>query len=434
MIDSFVTLRDFVDELNKTTSTLDKVKVLEKYKNDEFIKKILYYTYNQFFQYGVSSKNLKKLSHLQTFDKKYESIFELLDDLRLRKITGHNAISAINQFVYKFENYTYSELVYNIFDRSLKTRADEKLINRVFENLIPTFSVALAENFKDRSDKIDFETEKWYASTKIDGCRCITIIDEVGNINFFSRSGKEFTTLANLVEDIKALNLKNAVIDGEVCIIDEKTGIENFNGIMSEIRRKDYTIKNPGYMVFDLICKLSFEYGFSSYQFEQRLKELTKLKFPARIKILKQTLIKDKQHYLDLFAEAMRNKREGLILRRADSVYEGKRTKTMLKCKEFFDAEFKVVRAEMGPIRYVKENKEVTEEMLSAVVILYKGNEVSVGSGFELEERQFYYKYPEAIIGETVTVCYFSESEDKSGKKSLRFPTFKCVHGSKREI
>jgi ATP-dependent DNA ligase len=42
------------------------------------------------------------------------------------------------------------------------------------------------------------------------------------------------------------------VFDGEVCIVDEN-GVEDFQGIMKEIKRKDHTIKNPKYKVFDYL-------------------------------------------------------------------------------------------------------------------------------------------------------------------------------------
>jgi hypothetical protein len=57
---NFKLLQKVVDELNSTNSTNDKKVILEKYKNDEFIKKVLYYTYNPFYQYYVTQTTLEK--------------------------------------------------------------------------------------------------------------------------------------------------------------------------------------------------------------------------------------------------------------------------------------------------------------------------------------------------------------------------------------
>ena len=73
---------------------------------------------------------------------------------------------------------------------------------------------------------------------------------------------------------------------------------------------------------------------------------------------------------------------------------------------------------------------EKTIETLTNVIIEHKGNTVSVGSGFSLEERSRYYENPNLIIGKEITVQYFEKSKDKDGKESLRFPVVKYVFES----
>ena len=77
-------------------------------------------------------------------------------------------------------------------------------------------------------------------------------MDENGKCSFYSRQGKTFDTLDVLKKEIESLELYNMVFDGEVCIVDEN-GVEDFQGIMKEIKRKDHTIENPKYKVFDYL-------------------------------------------------------------------------------------------------------------------------------------------------------------------------------------
>lgn len=65
---------------------------------------------------------------------------------------------------------------------------------------------------------------------------------------------------------------------------------------------------------------------------------------------------------------------------------------------------------------------------------LPKGNRVSVGSGFTLDQRRRYVDTPDGIIGNQITVRYFSESLGDSGVVSLRFPTVKAVFEGKRDV
>ena len=53
-------LQDFVDKMKSTSSLLEKKTIIETIKNDDFITNALYYTYNQFLKFNVTSKNCIK--------------------------------------------------------------------------------------------------------------------------------------------------------------------------------------------------------------------------------------------------------------------------------------------------------------------------------------------------------------------------------------
>jgi DNA ligase-1 len=145
------------------------------------------------------------------------------------------------------------------------------------------------------------------------------------------------------------------------------------------------------------------------------------------LSFVEQTIVRDEEHLQELRDEAKKLGWEGMMIRK-DEGYEGKRSTKLLKCKLFMDAEFRVKDVVMGDFRIIVDQMEITQEMLSKVVIEYKGYEVGVGSGFSIKERQEYYKNPENIIGKQITVQYFEESKDKNGNLSLRFPTVKFIY------
>jgi len=149
--------------------------------------------------------------------------------------------------------------------------------------------------------------------------------------------------------------------------------------------------------------------------------------------MLEQHSLQGETEFDELMEKARENGWEGLILRK-NVPYQGKRSKNMLKCKDFHDAEYVVEGVLTGPIRFIKDQTEHEENMLTKVTITHKDNKVGVGSGWSLEQRRHYYKHPEEIIGKTITVQYFEESADeKTGLPSLRFPTVKWVHGDQRD-
>lgn len=422
----------FCEEMNKTNSTLDKKEVLKKYPE---MKEMLEWVYNPFKQFYITSKVLKKHDpYGKNHTKAYNDIFDLLHDLNKRKITGHEAISNVNAFIVHNEPMGLA-VIENIIDKDLKCRIGDKIINDVYPNLIPTFSVSLCNKFQDRKDKIIIDDGTWHASHKLDGCRCIAIIDKEGDIKFFSRQGNEFETLDVLRKEIEKLNLKNIVLDGEVCICDSD-GNENFSDIMKLIKRKDFDIPNPKYLVFDTIDYDDFFRTESDMLFidrQKRLNELCKSYKGNNIEVLKQTKILSEDHFAELVKEAKDKNWEGLILRR-NVGYEGKRSNNLLKVKEMSDAEYAITGYETGPFRVIENGVEVTIETLSAIKIMHKGNEVSVGSGFTVDERKQYYKDLESLIGRTITVQFFEETINKEGKYSLRFPIKKFIYDGKRGV
>jgi ATP-dependent DNA ligase len=171
----------------------------------------------------------------------------LLDDLKSRKITGHDAIAAVNSFI---EHHSeYEELIHCVIDKDLKTRAGDKIINKAIPDHIPEFSVALADKYEPKL--VDWK-DGWYVSRKIDGARCVAIVDSNGDATFYSRTGKEFDTLDVVRGGIKALNITNVVFDGELCLVDDE-GNEDFQGIMKQLKKKDHTIPNPSFKIFDML-------------------------------------------------------------------------------------------------------------------------------------------------------------------------------------
>jgi DNA ligase-1 len=437
MIHDFDYVMGMVRDLRATSSTKDKEGIILDYCGHNsaaasFTKNILLYTYHPLWQYNVTSDNLKKKNHLVARKNEYKNFFDLLDALKSRKITGHDAISAVNSFI---EHYSeYEELIHCIIDKDLKTRAGDKIINKAIPDHIPEFSVALADKYEPKL--VDWK-DGWYVSRKIDGARCVAIVDSNGDATFYSRTGKEFDTLGVVANGIKNLGITNVVFDGELCLVDDD-GNEDFQGVMKQLKKKDHTIPNPSFKIFDMLTHDEFysKKGEKNRPYSIRynnLREVMRDNTCACLSVLGQELIKDDDHFAEWTKRGNDYGWEGVMLR-ADEPYKGKRSKDLLKVKKFFDDEYEVIDTEMGDFRYVKDGAEWEETMLSCVMIQHKNNIVRVGSGFTIEQRQAFYQNPNKILGQIITVQYFEETQNQDGGISLRFPTFKILHGESRVV
>jgi DNA ligase 1 len=435
----FQLIYDFVEESNSTNSNTDKINVLKKYTKYNIVKKALQYTYDTYKQYGVTSKNCKKRSDLLGNTNTYVDFFNLLDDLNNRVITGHSAIESVNRYVQ--ENKDFEDIIWSIIDRNLKTRSTASMINKVVPGLIPTFDVALADTYNDKTKKKVNWNDGWYVSRKLDGVRCICIVDENSNATFFSRAGKEFKTLSKVKEVIKESGVKNIIFDGEVCILD-KNGDEDFQSIIKEIKRKNHSINSPKFIAFDMLTIEEFESGVSERTLEARQSELNmiishsivnKKEFGDYLSMIQQTLINSFKEVEERLLEANKNGWEGLMIRK-NTTYKGKRSSDILKVKTMYDAEYSVIDVENSINRVIVNGKEIEELMLKNVIIEHKGNTVQVGSGFSQEQRRHYFKNPNEIIGKQICVQFFEESKNQNGEYSLRFPVIKAVYETNRDI
>ena len=136
-------LARFVDEVNKTNSSNEKIEILQKY---ESLRRMFRYVYDEQIQFGVTSKNVKKQGICNRV--RYKDIYALLDDLASGELSGHDALGQVNGFI---EANGFADLIYCILDKDLKTRTGSTLINKALPDCIPTFDVALAHVYEDRA-------------------------------------------------------------------------------------------------------------------------------------------------------------------------------------------------------------------------------------------------------------------------------------------
>ena len=434
---NFDYLQSFINEMNDSSSGNHKIATIKKYADNseenedrEFLQNIFHYTYNPYFKYNVTSKNCKKNSDLLGHPNTYGSIFTLLDDLRNRVCTGHTAIANVNRFI--LENIQYETLIYNIIDRDLKMGANTTSINKaVHPDLIPTFKVALANPYNVK--RVDFQSGDWYGSRKLDGVRCICR-KEMNTVTFYSRSGKEFLTLDNLANEISKIG-GDFILDGEICMVD-KDGNEDFQGIMKQIRKKDHQIDNPKFFVFDYLTLEEFDNKVGTTPLTLRLRNgyhnLPNDVNYDMLEFLPQEQLTTEEQFTEMAKAAEEAGFEGIMVRK-NVGYEGKRSHNLLKVKKFHDAEYTVLGTTNAFIRWTENGKQVERECLSNITIEHKGCKVNVGSGFSKEQREMYFKSPQDIIGKTVTIQYFEESENQNGGFSLRFPVLKHVYTNGRD-
>lgn len=454
-------INETIGKLAATNSLTEKKVILQTVKGNTDFQKVCYYTYNTMITYGITLKAIQKFNHESEFEG---TMFDLLDALASRKLTGHAALDFAKYFI---NNHEDGELFAKVLDHDLGIRLSETVLNKeIFKSkddewYIPTFDVALAETYSKakNSNVANFTDKKWVCTTKLDGLRCVTIV-QAGNARTYARSGNEFLTLSKVCREIenfcKENELDDVVFDGEICIVDEN-GKEDFQSIVSEAKKKDHTVEHPMYIMFDMVTLKEFEKQAGDVEYVERFSTLESLITNSTksdyFKMVKSWgIAKSHDEVAELLAKVESEGAEGLMIRTGK--YEGKRTWNLQKIKSFFDAEYIVDSIELDYIEYIKYvaedgteylpgdqiPKSITvksiptkQEMLARVNINHKGNNVGVGSGFSIRQRIAFHNDPSMIVGKEILVKYFEETTNAKGTVSLRFPTVAHIYENGRK-
>ena len=440
------TFNDLTVKLNATPGTNAKLELLKQY---EELRPLIKRIWDPDTKTGVTKKSIedfasKKADEAETKGTLAASLYELFDNLTSRRWTGDKAKAGVVLYARRYPEYT--DLIYRIAEKKPRIRMNATLLLRAFPGMFKVFKVALSEEYNEVEFAKELKAADGVAfmSKKIDGVRLITIV-KGDRVQFYSRTGREWTSLDNLKRDfidnvVPEMKLEEIsagmVFDGELVALDEN-GNENFKETVSQARKKEIQMTNPRYQLFDVIPLKAFEGETTSPVLEDRIKLLEDIFLDARPRhctVLEQRYYSEKS-FREFTDEAREKGWEGIMIR-FNRTYEAKRTKRLQKYKFFQTEEFKVESATLEDMPFPNATGgETVKKALKNVTILYKGGEVSVGSGFSTEERLEFAKDPTRIVGKLISVQFQEPFQDKkTGKWSLRCPIFKLLIGDEREF
>lgn len=404
-----------INEIKNQSSINKKIKILEKYSKNELLKNVLYYTYNPFYKYGIT-KNIIDIEK-QNFIE-INNIFSLLDILRNNNI-NNKLRKTTYEFIKKQEIKEIKELYIQIILKDLKIGINIKTINKVFNNLIPTMEIQLSEKYEKY---IDYCIDKKITITqKLDGHRFV-LIKNKGKINCYSRSGKEIVGCFEIINNAEHLE-DNFVYDGEILPINANIGTEYQE--VSKILKTKKEKTGLCFYIFDIIPLKDFLNKQSTLAYNERkllLKNIKNNNFIKTIDILYEGIY-NKEKVKVLLEEITNKGFEGLMLNIDDSLYSFKRTKNLLKIKNFDTIDCIVKGIEKGTGKY--------KNTLGNIIIEFEhlGNfyQCKCGSGFTDKQREFFLNKPNEILNKKVEIQFFEITKNEKGLYGLRFPIFKRV-------
>lgn len=427
-----ILVKQICDQLQATNSKKEKEQILKENENNESFKKVLYFLLNPFITTGLSNKkinknigmipniNYKELLDIGSYKDTTVGFNNLMEYIKVNN-TGRDIDISVCEMYFTNFDIEMQEFIKSILTKSLKLGIDATTINKVWNNLIPEFSIQLGTSIE--KCKIP-ENTYFYISHKLNGSRCLFYKGDL-----YTRSGKKYTGVEHIIDDLKRVLINpDIIVDGELIRknVDNKSDSENFQIGVGIANSKAETKEELKLVIFDIITVNDFEKGKSKLTYKERKVEVEALRETIqRLNIENLSVVDmfyegtDQTQIWEWLDYAEEHDLEGVIVN-LDTPYECKRTKNLIKVKKFYTLDLEVVGYEEGTGRL--------KGTLGALIVNYKGNTINVGSGFDDVTRQQIWNNRDAYIGRIIEVKYKEISKDKkTGLESLQFPIFQCA-------
>lgn len=402
---------DVLKEISNESSKNGKMDILKQHFDNKTLQQLLVYIFDPYKVYGIGSKAFVK-KYQKTSETEFDSIFGLFDYLLENKTGTDETKCKVNSFLLA-QPSEYQDLVKKIILKNPTIGITSKTVNKVWEELVPTFDVMLAEPFERLHEEVAVEL-------KYDGVRA-TGVKTNGKTTLFTRNGKEIEGFNSIIEQLNSLPINNVVFDGELI------SNNSYKETMEKLSKKTDN-KEADYMIFDMLPFDEFNKGKSELAYSERrtvLVELSNeffdnfenLKLAPILVLLQKPTEESLVHYTNL---AVSEGFEGVMVKDMKGFYHTKRTFDWQKLKPFEDGDYEIIRIEEGQGRNVGR--------MGKVIIDVDGVEVGLGTGWTDEERINMWDNPNKYIGQIVEVQY-QEKIKKTG--SLRFPSVKGIRWDK---
>lgn len=416
-------LENFISDLRGTSKPFEKQDILKRYES-ELLLFLLKAAHDPFilFHVNVKKSDVPVPGSMDLIDLPEETkgLLFFCSQSNSNKQNREKVVEFLEKL-----NAGSQELLMGTLNKNWKSGLGVRNILKVYPKSISCFDVQLANTFDREKDypEIPF----WIWSYKLDGLRCIALREssdenyDKGKWTLYSRKGKEFLTVEHLKPQLESLYEQTGFtfFDGELY----KHGLpfEEIQGPVMAFTQGQ--VEEMEYHIFIGGQKDNFLAGENEDEFtplfEEESPDLSNIYF-----VNKETI--SRVEIEEKLEEAFASGYEGIMLRDPNRPYDYKRSNAILKLKQSLnDVSGEIITdCVVDDIEYddfpVIENGEMRSEYLLVRlwVVQPDGVRCKVGSGYSLDFRRHYTKYPEQLVGKTVEVKH--QLFGKQGR--MRFP------------
>jgi len=433
-----MSIYQIIQQVASTTGRNDKISILTKHKDNETLKRVLVAALDPFIQYHI-----RKIPPYTPGVQKYslDQFIDLLNDsIVSRKVTGHAAINLLAELLSGLSEEDAKTGIM-IMNKSTGAGFSEGTVNKVWKDLIPEYPCLLGKPYDDKTIKAI--TYPAVAQIKADGMRSnFHKVD--GELSILGRSGKSINLLGFLDEVFLALHNAPSlggvpyVFDGELVVLDANGKVlprKKGNGILNKAIQgtiSDEEVSRVRVRLWDCIPSDDFYKETYNVKYSDRIGLLRRAisETPATelYCVIETRIVTDLQEALSYYQEAIEAGQEGIMLKNANSIWENKRSKHLIKFKAEKDCDLCIVGWNYGAVG------KKWEKHLGSLICESSDGKIQVNvTGLSDDLRNELFNI-DSYIGKVVAIKYNERiSSDKKDVDSLYLPRIEEIREDKTE-
>ena len=349
---------EILEQLRNTSSTKEKFNILLSHKDNKDLEKVLKYTYDKVdFTYGVTPTTVLDFDSNEYSDKE---MFEVLDILNRREVTGHSALALAKNFYVSCDK-TIKDLFLKILDRDLKIGVNEKTLNKVFKGIVP-------KPHYERCDILNEKTLKKFTFPGFIQLKCDGTYREAyvhnGIVEFKTRSGESYKNPV-LEEILKTL--PEGYYLGEFTLGRADNPDANRAEGNGNINSDNPDFNNIHYTIWDYLTEDEYTLKDSKRGYDERFETLTKTLETLNsslVHVVPSLRVNNIKDALNVTSEWMNKGLEGGVLKSSKMKFKNGTSKEQLKIKLKVDVEVRCTGFLEGTkgTKYEGKNKVITFE------------------------------------------------------------------------
>lgn len=449
-------IKQIFDEINSVSGDKAKMAILDKYKDNDLLKEVLYLCKSKRVKYYLKQLPDYEPDNSGSAESLAWGIHGLVA-ISDREYTGHDATKWL-QTILSGLDADDAYIIERIIDKDPKIGLGTTFINKVFGEYIEDTPYMGAISFDEKKAKAIFNGgKKGVSQIKMDGRYCNAIITD-GFVELESRSG-EPTILTDAFFLTELSKFDNCVLNGELTIkgvpryesngiiaslIDicgkrgERSYQENFKKVAAFEKKHgpmEEWINRITYTVWDTITNEEYLAKKSNVPYSKRLANcrnlLIKAGDPLMVNLIESRVVSSYAEAMAHFQEVLATEvdgvpQEGTILKAIDGEWKDGKPVWQIKMKLEMNVDLRITG-----FNYGKKGTKNEHVISSFNAESEDGKIVTSPQGLTEEMMKYVTENQDKLLSAIIETKCNGLSKDVNGNYSLLYPAFKYVRDDK---